>query len=95
MRSCGPPRSDGRAEGAQTAAGDGELVGEEATIEVVIMPEAIAVSLSFEQVLDVAAGTTVLRVGSDGNGGGGGGTRHRAEAGGRERSRVKNGPAWS
>jgi hypothetical protein len=28
-RSCGPPQSDGRAKGAQTAAGNGELIGED------------------------------------------------------------------
>jgi hypothetical protein len=70
MRSCGPPRSDGGPGDAQTAAGDGELINEEAAAEEVLMLEAIAVGSSLERVIDVGAGTTVLRVTSDRNGGG-------------------------
>jgi hypothetical protein len=72
-RWCSPPRRDGGARGGQTTAGDGELIGEETTSKEVLMPEAIAIGSTLERVLDVAAGTTVLRVGSDGNRGGDGG----------------------
>jgi hypothetical protein len=69
-RSCGPAQSDGGGgRGAQTTTGDGELVDEEATAEEVLLPEAIAVNSSLERVLDVAAETMALHVGSDGNGG--------------------------
>jgi hypothetical protein len=66
--SCGPPRSDGGAGGAQTTVGDSELIGEEAVAEEVLVPETIAINSSLEQVLDVAAGMMVLRGGSDENG---------------------------
>jgi hypothetical protein len=59
----------GGGRGAQTTTGDGELVDEEATAEEVLLPEAIAVNSSLERVLDVAAETMALHVGSDGNGG--------------------------
>jgi hypothetical protein len=57
---CGPPRSDGRAGGAQKMAGDDELVGEEAGTEEVLVPKVRAVGSSLEWVLDVVAETTVL-----------------------------------
>jgi hypothetical protein len=63
---CGPPRSDGRARGAQMAACDGELIREEAATEEVLMLEARAVSTSLERLLDVATETTILWGGSDG-----------------------------
>jgi hypothetical protein len=69
-RSCDPPQSDGGAGGAQTVASDGELIGEEAAAEEVLVPEAIAVGSSLERVLDVAVGTMVHQGGSDKNGGG-------------------------
>jgi hypothetical protein len=69
MRSCGLPRSDGGARVAQTAAGDGKLVGEEAVVKEVLMPEATAIGSSLERVLHVAAGTAVLQGGLDRNGG--------------------------
>jgi hypothetical protein len=70
MRSCGPPRCDGGARVAQTVANDSEIVGEQAVAEEVLVLEATAISSSLERVLDVAAGKTVLRRGSEGNGGG-------------------------
>jgi hypothetical protein len=51
-------------------AGDGKLIGEEAVAEEVIVPEVIPVSSSLERVLDLAAGTAVLRVSSDRDRGG-------------------------
>jgi hypothetical protein len=51
-------------------AGDGELIGEEAVNKEVLVPESRPVGSSLERVLDVAAETTILRVGSDGNRGG-------------------------
>jgi hypothetical protein len=42
-------------------AGNGELVGEEAVTEEVLMSEASAVGSSLERLLDVAAETTVLQ----------------------------------
>jgi hypothetical protein len=51
-------------------AGDGELIGEEATAEEVLVPEAIAVGSSLERVLDLEAGTMALRGGSNRNEGG-------------------------
>jgi hypothetical protein len=77
------------------ATGDGELVREEGAAEEVLMSEAMAVSSSLEWVLDVAAGMTVLWVGSDGNGGGSGGACRRVEVGKQEWSRGENGAAWS
>jgi hypothetical protein len=56
--------------GAQKVAGDGELIGEEAAAQEVLMLEVIAINSSLERVLDVAVGTTALRVGSDRNEGG-------------------------
>jgi hypothetical protein len=50
-------------------AGDGKLVGEEAVVEEVLMPEATAIGSSLERVLHVAAGTAVLQGGLDRNGG--------------------------
>jgi hypothetical protein len=68
--SCGPPRTNGGAGGAQTAAGNGELIRLEAATEEVLVLEVRAVGSTLERLLDVAAETTVLRAGSDGNRGG-------------------------
>jgi hypothetical protein len=51
-------------------AGDGELIGEEAVTEEVLVLEARAVGSCLEWVLDVAAEMTVLHGRSDGNRGG-------------------------
>jgi hypothetical protein len=57
--SCVSPRSGGEARGAWTAAGDGELIEEEATDEEALGPEAIAVGLGLKPVLDEEEGTAV------------------------------------
>jgi hypothetical protein len=51
-------------------ASDDEIIGEEVATEEVLVLEARAISSSLEGVLDVAAETTVLQGGSDGNRGG-------------------------
>jgi hypothetical protein len=67
MRSCGPPQCDGGDKGAQTEASDGELIGEEAATEEVLVPEVRAIGSSLERLLDIAAETTVFPGGSDRN----------------------------
>jgi hypothetical protein len=46
---------------------DGELIGEEAMVEEVLVPKAIAIGSSLEWAIDVATGTVVLRGDSDRN----------------------------
>jgi hypothetical protein len=52
------------------ALGDGELNEEDAAVEEVLVPEAIAVGSHFGRLLDVAVGTAVIQVDSDRDGGG-------------------------
>jgi hypothetical protein len=68
MGSCSSPRSGGRARCAWTAAGDGELTGEEAAGEEALGPEAIAIGSGLKLVLDKEEVTAERIPGSDGDG---------------------------
>jgi hypothetical protein len=65
---CISPRSGGEAGGARTAAGDGELVREEAAGEEALWPEAIAISSGLKLVLDEEEVTAEQIPDSDGDG---------------------------